>query len=141
MFVTIIFAKNQYIESKGTDVDLGVGLVLTLWSCPKEVMEKINAGSLIGKRSSRDWQNRDPNHRTDKLRVYQNSLTSYHSLHDQSTIIILSDDHMGIKLPHQSGKGLAGTIVKVLPVVLQEHLSNRKQNGVSQICAEKIPLR
>jgi len=54
---------------------------------------------------------------------------------------ILSDDHMAIKFQRQSRKGLAGTIVKVLPVVLQEHLSNRKQNGVSQICAEKIPLR
>jgi len=48
---------------------------------------------------------------------------------------------MAIKFQRQSRKGLAGTIVKVLPVVLQEHLSNRKQNGVSQICAEKIPLR
>jgi hypothetical protein len=112
-------------RSKGTDVDLGVGLVLTLWSRPKEVLEKINAGSLIRKPSSKDWQNRDPDHRTDKLRVYQNSLTSDHSLHDQSTIIILSDDHMTIKFPHQSGKGLADTVVKVLPVVLQEHLSNR----------------
>jgi len=89
-------------RSKGTDVDQGVGLVLTLWSRPKEVMEKINVGSLI----------------TDKLGVYHNSLASDHSLHDQSTIIILSDDHMAIKFPHQSGKGLACTIVKVLPVVL-----------------------
>jgi hypothetical protein len=106
-----------------------------------QVIEKINAGSLIRKRSSGDWQNRDPDHKTDKLGVYQNSLTSDHILHDQSTIIILSENHMTIKFPHQSGKGLVGTIVKVLPVVLQEHLSNRKQNRVSQVCAEKIPLR
>lgn len=128
-------------RSKGTDVDLGVGLVLTLWSRPKEVMEKINVGSLIRKQSSGDWQNRDPDYRTDKLGVYQNSLTSNHSLHDQTTIIILSDDHITIKFPHQSGKGLAGTIVKVPPIVLQEHLSNRKQNRVSHIYPEKIPLR
>jgi hypothetical protein len=88
-------------------------------------MEKINAGSFIKKWSFGDWQNRDPDQRTDKLGVYQNSLASDHSLHDQSTIIILSDDHMAIKFLHQSGKSLAGTIVKVLPVVLQEHLSNR----------------
>jgi hypothetical protein len=112
-------------RSKGTDVDLGVGLVLTLWSRPKEVVEKINARSLIRKRSSGDWQNKDPDHRTDKLGVYQNSLASDHSLHDQSTIIILSDDRMAIKLPPQSGKGLASTIVKVLPLVLKEHLTNR----------------
>jgi hypothetical protein len=105
-------------RSKGTDVDQGVGLVLTLWSRPKEFMEKINIGSRIRKRSSGDWQNRDPDHITDKLGVYHNSLASDHSLHDQSTIIILSDDHMAIKFPHQSGKGLACTIVKVLPVVL-----------------------
>jgi hypothetical protein len=128
-------------RSKGTDVDLGVGLVLTLWSCPKEVMKKINVGSLIRKRSSGDWQNRDLDYRTDKLGVDQKSLASDHSLPDQSTIIILSDNHMSIKFQHQSGKGLAGTIVKVLLVVLQEHLSNRKQNGVSLICAEKISLR
>jgi hypothetical protein len=60
-------------------------------------MEKINAGSFIRKRSSEDWQNRDPDHRTDKLGVYQNSLVSDHSLHDQSMIIILSDDHTAIK--------------------------------------------
>jgi hypothetical protein len=134
MFVTIIFSKNRCI-------DLGVGLVLTLWFRPKEVMKKINAGSLIRKRSSGDWQNRNPDHRTDKLGVYQNSLTSEHSLYDQSTIIILSDDHMAIKFSYQSGKGLAGTIGKVLLVVLQEHLSNREQNGVSRIYAEKISLR
>jgi hypothetical protein len=91
-------------------------------------MEKINVGSLIRKRSSGDWQNRDPDHRTDKLEVYQNSLASDHSVHDQSTIIILSDDHMAIKFPHQYGKCLAGTVVQVLPVVLKEHLCNRKQN-------------
>jgi hypothetical protein len=128
-------------RSKSTDVDLGVGLVLTRWPRPKEVMEKINVGSLIRKRSSEDMQNRDPDHRTDKLGVYQNSLASDHSLHDQSTIIILSDDHMAIKFPHQSGKCLTGTVVQVLPVVLQEHLCNRKQNWVTQICSEKIPLR
>jgi hypothetical protein len=75
-------------RSKGTDVDLGVGLVLTLWPRPKEIVEKINAGSLIMKRSSRDWQNRNPDHKTDKLGVYQNGLPFDHSLHDQSTIII-----------------------------------------------------
>jgi hypothetical protein len=110
---------------------MGVGLVFTLWSRPKEVMEKINAGSLIRKRRSVDWQNRDPDHRADKLGVYQNSLASDHSLHDQSTIIILSDDHMAIKFPNQSGKYLAVTVVQVLPVVLQVHLCNRKQNWVT----------
>jgi hypothetical protein len=104
-------------------------------------MEKINARSLIRKRSSGDWQNGDPDHRTDKLGVYQNSLASDHSLHDQSTIIILSDDHMAIKFPHQSMKCLAGTVVQVPPVVLQEHQCNRKQNWVMQICSKKIPLR
>jgi hypothetical protein len=104
-------------------------------------MKKISARSLIRKQSSGDWQNKDPDHKTDKLGIYQNSLASDHSLDDQSTIIILSDNHMAIKFPHQSRKGLAGTIVKVLPVVLQEHLSNRKQKGVSQICEEKIPLK
>jgi hypothetical protein len=83
-------------RSEGTDVDLGVGFVLTLWSLPKEVMKR----SLIKKQSSEDWQNRDPDHRIDKLGVYQNSLASDHNMHDQSTIIILSDDHMAIKFPH-----------------------------------------
>jgi hypothetical protein len=78
-------------------------------------MEKINAGSLIRKQSSGDWQNRDLDHRIDKLGVYQNSLASDPSLHDQSTIIILSDDHMAIKFPQQSGKYLVGTVVQVLP--------------------------
>jgi hypothetical protein len=87
-------------RSEGTDVDLGVGLVLTLWSRPKEVMKKINAGSLISKQNSRDWQNRDPDHRTHKLGVYQNSLAFNHSMHNQSMIIILSYDHMAMKFPH-----------------------------------------
>jgi hypothetical protein len=48
---------------------------------------------------------------------------------------------MAIKFPHQSGRGLAGTIIQVLPVILQEHLSDGKQNWASQIYMEKIPLR
>jgi hypothetical protein len=32
-------------RNEGTDVDMGVGLVLTLWSCPKEVMEKTILGA------------------------------------------------------------------------------------------------
>jgi hypothetical protein len=34
-------------RSKSTVVDLGVRLVFSLWSRPKEIMQKVNAGCLI----------------------------------------------------------------------------------------------
>jgi len=129
-------------RSKSTDVDLGVGLVFSLWSCPKEIIKKVNAGFLITsrERNTWDWENRDPDHRIDKLGVNQNCLASDHSLHDQSSVIILDEDHVAIKFQYQFGKGRAGTIVQILLVVLHKHLSDGKQHWISQICMEKIPL-
>jgi hypothetical protein len=68
-------------------------------------------------------------------------LSSNLGLHNESPIILLDDDHVAIELPNQSGKGWVDTIVQVLLVFFQEYLSDGKQNWVSQICVEKIPLR
>jgi len=81
------------------------------------------------------------NRSTDKLWINLYLLSSNHGLHNESSIILLDNDHVAIELPYQSGKGWAGTIVQVLLVVLYEHLSDGEQNWISQICAEKIALR
>jgi hypothetical protein len=52
----------------------------------------------------------------------------------------LDDDHVPIEFAHQSGKGQASTVVQVLPLVLQKHLTNGEENWIPQIGAEKIPL-
>jgi hypothetical protein len=58
-------------------------------------------------------------HSTDKLWINLYLLSSDHDLYNESSIIILDDDHVAIELQYQSGKGRAGTIVQVLSVVLQ----------------------
>jgi hypothetical protein len=45
-------------------------------------------------------------------------MTSNHGLYNESSTILLDDDHVAIELPYQSGKGQAVTIVQVLPMVL-----------------------
>jgi hypothetical protein len=52
----------------------------------------------------------------------------------------LNDDHVAIEFPHQSGKSRAGTIVEILPLILQKHLANREKDWIPHINAEKILL-
>jgi hypothetical protein len=124
-------------RSKSTDVDLGVGLVFSLGSRPKEIMQEINAGSLIRKRNSGDWLHRNSNHSADKLWINLNRLSSDHGLHNESSIILLDDDHVAIELLYQYGKGRVGIVIQILPFVFPEA---SEQWGVRQdpsdLCGE-----
>jgi hypothetical protein len=51
-------------------------------------------------------------------------MSSNHVLHNQSSVIVLDDDHVPIEFLYQSGKGRAGKVVQVLPLVLLKHLTN-----------------
>jgi hypothetical protein len=53
-------------------------------------------------------------------------VSSDYSLHNQASVVILSDNHMAVQFLHQSRKSWAGTVVEVLPLILSNHLSNRE---------------
>jgi hypothetical protein len=68
----------------------------------------------------------DPDHSTNKLWINLNGVPSDHSLHDQASVVILSNNHMTIEFLHQSRKSRSGKVVEVLPLILLSHLANRK---------------
>jgi selenocysteine lyase/cysteine desulfurase len=118
--------QKQVHRTKGTNTDLRVGLLL--WSSAKEIQEIVHARCLntIWERNPWNRKHWNPDHNIDELWVNLNGVSSDNSLHNQASVVILSDNHMTIEFPHQSRKSRACTVVEVLPLILINHLANRE---------------
>jgi hypothetical protein len=67
-----------------------------------------------------------PHSHTDELWVNLNGVSSGYSLHNQASVVILSDNHMAIEFSDQSGKSWVGIVVEILPLILLNHLANKE---------------